>query len=90
VKILARILLWNALPNRRRAHFYNIWAGRKFSKNRFRGRLHTDLAEVFAAVGRGDITAHIAARLPLTEAAEALRLAESGTVTGKVVLTPDA
>ncbi|MFF9019324.1 zinc-binding dehydrogenase, partial [Streptomyces eurythermus] len=32
------------------------------------------------------ITARIAAELPLTQAAEAMRLAESGTVAGKVVL----
>lgn len=90
LKILARILLWNTLPNGRRAHFYNIWAGRKFGKNRFRGRLHTDLTEVFTALSRGDITAPIAAQLPLSKAGEALRLAESGTVTGKVVLTSES
>ncbi|MEU1624993.1 medium chain dehydrogenase/reductase family protein [Streptomyces sp. NPDC020096] len=88
LKILARTWLWNTLPNGRRAHFYNIWAGRALSKDRFRARLRADLTEVFAAVRRGDVTARIAAQLPLTRAAEALRLAESGTVTGKVVLTP--
>ncbi|MFJ5551859.1 medium chain dehydrogenase/reductase family protein [Streptomyces sp. NPDC093225] len=88
LKILARTWLWNALPNGRRAYFYNIWAGRAFNKDRFRARLRTDLAEVFAALQRGDITARIAAQLPLARAAEALNLAESGTVTGKVVLTP--
>ncbi|MEU3345338.1 medium chain dehydrogenase/reductase family protein [Streptomyces sp. NPDC006700] len=88
LKILARTWLWNILPNGRRAHFYNIWAGRTLNKNRFRARLHTDLTEVLTALRRGDITAPIAAQLPLARAAEALRLAESGTVTGKVVLTP--
>ncbi|MEV7419970.1 medium chain dehydrogenase/reductase family protein [Streptomyces sp. NPDC089919] len=88
LKILARTWLWNSLPNGRRAHFYNIWAGRALSKDRFRGRLRTDLTEVFAALQRGEITPRIAARLPLARAAEALSLAESGTVTGKVVLTP--
>ncbi|QHC23736.1 medium chain dehydrogenase/reductase family protein [Streptomyces sp. GS7] len=88
LKILARVSLWNTLPNGRRAYFYNIWAGRSLSKDRFRARLRADLTEVFAAVRRGDVTARIAAQLPLTRAAEALRLAESGTVTGKVVLTP--
>ncbi|MYW19122.1 zinc-binding dehydrogenase, partial [Streptomyces sp. SID2955] len=75
-------------PNGRRAHFYNIWAGRALAKDRFRARLRSDLTEVFTAVDRGDVTARIAAQLPLSQAAEALRLAESGTVTGKVVLTP--
>ncbi|MET9470273.1 medium chain dehydrogenase/reductase family protein [Streptomyces sp. NPDC006544] len=88
LKILARTWLWNTLPNGRRAHFYNIWAGRALNKDRFRARLRTDLTEVFSAVRRGDVTARIAAELPLARAAEALRLAESGTVTGKVVLTP--
>ncbi|WP_327063851.1 medium chain dehydrogenase/reductase family protein [Kitasatospora purpeofusca] len=88
LKILARTWLWNTLPNGRRAHFYNIWAGRGLGKDRFRARLRTDLGEVFGAVRRGEVTARVAAELPLTRAAEALRLAESGTVGGKIVLTP--
>ncbi|WP_371521619.1 medium chain dehydrogenase/reductase family protein [Kitasatospora sp. NBC_01300] len=88
LKILARTWLWNTLPNGRRAHFYNIWAGRALGRDRFRARLRSDLAQVFAAVARGDVTARIAARLPLAQAAEALRLAESGTVSGKIVLIP--
>jgi NADPH:quinone reductase-like Zn-dependent oxidoreductase len=88
LKILARTWLWNALPNGRRAHFYNIWAGKKLQENRFRAKLHADLSEVFAALHRGDISAPVAARLPLAKAGEALRLAESGTVTGKIILTP--
>ncbi|MEU0853505.1 medium chain dehydrogenase/reductase family protein [Streptomyces flaveolus] len=86
LKLLGRVWLWNTLPNRRRAYFFNVWAGRALSKNRFRARLHADLTEVFAALQRGEITASIAAELPLTRAAEAMRLAESGTVAGKVVL----
>jgi hypothetical protein len=39
-------------------------------------------------VRRGEVSAPIAARLPLTDAAGALRLAESGTVAGKVLLVP--
>ncbi|MDH6586082.1 NADPH:quinone reductase-like Zn-dependent oxidoreductase [Streptomyces sp. SAI-133] len=88
LKLLGRVWLWNALPNRRRAFFYNVWAGRALAKNRFRARLRADLTEVFAALQRGEVTAQIAARLPLARAAEALRLAESGTVAGKVVLNP--
>ncbi|GAA0594934.1 medium chain dehydrogenase/reductase family protein [Streptomyces crystallinus] len=88
LKILTRTWLWNTLPNGRRAYFYNIWAGRALGKDRFRARLRADLTEVFAAVARGDVNARIAARLPLARAAEALRLAESGTASGKVVLTP--
>ncbi|MCX4744798.1 medium chain dehydrogenase/reductase family protein [Kitasatospora sp. NBC_01287] len=88
LKLLGRVWWWNALPNGRHAYFYNVWAGRAFAKDRFRARLRADLGEVFAALDRGDITAQIAAELPLDRVAEALRLAESGTVAGKVVLTP--
>ncbi|GAB1333035.1 medium chain dehydrogenase/reductase family protein [Streptomyces sennicomposti] len=86
LKLLGRIWAWNALPNGRRAYFFNVWAGRALSPSRFRGRLHADLTEVFAALQRGEITAQIAAELPLARVAEAMRLAESGTVAGKVVL----
>ncbi|MFI6395862.1 medium chain dehydrogenase/reductase family protein [Nonomuraea sp. NPDC050547] len=88
LKLLGRVWLWNALPNRRRAYFYNAWAGHALAKDRFRARLRADLTQVFAAFQRGDITARIAAQLPLARVAEALRLAESGTVAGKIVLTP--
>jgi NADPH:quinone reductase-like Zn-dependent oxidoreductase len=86
LKLLARVWLWNTLPNRRHAYFYNVWAGRALNRDRFRARLRNDLTEVFEALRRGEITARIAAELPLTQVAEAMRLAESGTVAGKVVL----
>jgi NADPH:quinone reductase-like Zn-dependent oxidoreductase len=88
LKLLGRVWLWNALPNRRRAYFFNIWAGRSLASNRFRAQLRADLTQVFAALQRGDVTARIAAQLPLARVAEAVRLAESGTVAGKIVLTP--
>ncbi|RZU21646.1 medium chain dehydrogenase/reductase family protein [Streptomyces sp. BK239] len=88
LRLLGRVWLWNALPGRRRAYFFNVWAGRALSETRFRARLRADLTEVFAALQRGEITPRIAARLPLARVAEALRLAESGTVAGKVVITP--
>ncbi|AWS43338.1 medium chain dehydrogenase/reductase family protein [Streptosporangium sp. 'caverna'] len=88
LKLLGRVWLWNALPNRRRAYFFNVWSGRALNKSGFRARLHADLTQVFAALQRGDITAQIAAQLPLTRVADAVRLAESGTVAGKIVLTP--
>ncbi|MEU1318682.1 medium chain dehydrogenase/reductase family protein [Streptomyces tibetensis] len=88
LKLLLRVWMWNALPNRRRACFYNVWAGKALAGNRFRSRLRADLTEVFAALQRGEVSARIAARLPLARVAEALRLAESGTIAGKVVLVP--
>ena len=88
LKLLGRVTVWNALPNGRHAYFFNVWAGRALAKDRFRARLRADLTQVFAALRRGDVTAQIAAQLPLTRVADALRLAESGTVAGKIVLTP--
>ncbi|MFJ6389403.1 medium chain dehydrogenase/reductase family protein [Streptomyces sp. NPDC091972] len=88
LKLLGRVWLWNTLPNRRRALFFNVWAGKALSRNRFRARLRADLTHVFAAFQRGEVTAQIAARMPLARVADALRLAESGTVAGKVVLHP--
>ncbi|MFI6502370.1 medium chain dehydrogenase/reductase family protein [Nonomuraea typhae] len=88
LKLLGRVWLWNMLPNGRRAFFYNVWAGRALAKDRFRARLRADLAQVFAALKRGDVTAQIAAQLPLARVADALRLAESGTVAGKIILSP--
>ncbi|MET8765758.1 medium chain dehydrogenase/reductase family protein [Streptomyces sp. NPDC004658] len=88
LKLLGRVWLWNALPNGRHAYFFNVWAGRALSRSRFRARLRNDLTEVFTALHRGDITPAIAAQLRLDRVAEALRLAESGTVSGKVVLVP--
>jgi NADPH:quinone reductase-like Zn-dependent oxidoreductase len=88
LKILGRVWAWNALPNGRHAYFYNIWAGRGLAKQRFRTRLRHDLTQVLQAMAEGHITAQIAARFSLADAADALRLAESKTVTGKVILTP--
>ncbi|MER6779034.1 MULTISPECIES: medium chain dehydrogenase/reductase family protein [unclassified Streptomyces] len=88
LKLLGRVWLWNALPNGRRAYFFNVWAGRAYAKNRFRARLRSDLTQVFTALQRGEISAKVAAEIPLARAAEAMRLAESGTVAGKVVLVP--
>ena len=87
LKILARVWVWNLLPNGRRAYFYNLWAGHRLARRRFRARLQHDLTQVLQAVAEGRITPQIAARFPLTQAAEALRFAESGAATGKVVLT---
>ncbi|WP_411104754.1 medium chain dehydrogenase/reductase family protein [Streptomyces sp. cmx-4-9] len=88
LRLLGRVWWWNALPNGRRAYFFNVWAGRAYAKGRFRARLRTDLTQVLTALQRGEITARVAAELPLARAAEAMRLAESGTVAGKVVLVP--
>src|SRR4051812_12569958 len=79
LKLIARLWVWNVLPNGRSATFFNVWAGRALAKDRFRARLRADLTQVFDALLRGEVTAQVAAEFPLARVAEAMRLAESGT-----------
>ncbi|WP_456293618.1 medium chain dehydrogenase/reductase family protein [Streptomyces niveus] len=88
LKLFARLVLWNLLPNGRGAHFYNFWAGRR-RPAAWRRRLGDDLAQVLRLVADGSLTPRVAARIPLSDAASALALAESRTVAGKVVIVPD-
>ena len=88
LKLIAKLQVWNALPNGRSATFFNLWAGKRFRPARFRAQLREDLTKVFALLREGVIEPQIAARYPLTEAAEALRFAEAGGFTGKVLLVP--
>jgi NADPH:quinone reductase-like Zn-dependent oxidoreductase len=86
--VYARLGLWNLQPNRRRALFYNFWAGSRITPTRFRNRLASDLTKVLALLADGALTAYVAARIPLHQASRAMTLAESRTVLGKVILTP--
>lgn len=86
LKLLARLVAWNLLPNGRRARFFNLWAGKARNPDRYRAQLRTDLGEVLGLLAKGEISAQVARTYPLTQAADALRYAESGGVTGKVVL----
>ncbi|MEV6960691.1 medium chain dehydrogenase/reductase family protein [Streptomyces sp. NPDC051207] len=90
LRLVARLALWNALPNGRNAHFFNLWAGKARHRQKFRDELREDLTQVFGLLRDGTIQASIDRVFPLREAAAALRHAESGTVVGKVVITPDA
>ncbi|MBN6038282.1 medium chain dehydrogenase/reductase family protein [Amycolatopsis sp. 195334CR] len=90
LKLFGRLMLWNALPNGKGAHFYNFWAGKRFRPDAFRARVREDLTQVLRLVADGVLTPQIAARIPLADAAAALALAESRTVLGKVVLVPGA
>ena len=89
LKLFARLMAWNLLPNGRSATFYNFWAGRRRA-DAFRARLSEDLTTVLGLLADGVLTAQVAARFPLSEAGSALALAESRTVAGKVVIVPDA
>ena len=85
--LFGRLILWNLLPNGKRTHFYNLWAGRRRAE-RFRADKNKALSSVVKLLASGDLTPNIAARFPLTEASEAMSLAESGTLAGKVILLP--
>jgi NADPH:quinone reductase-like Zn-dependent oxidoreductase len=78
--IFARVLLWNALPNGRRATFYYVKRWPRFFRE--------DLATVLSLLAGGKIEACVDRRLPLERAAEALGLLASGKVSGKIVLVP--
>ena len=86
--LLGQVLCWNALPNSRWATFYNFWGGNSVNPVGFRKRFSEDLTRVLALVSSGAVVPQIAARFPLTEARAAMELAESHTVSGKVVLIP--
>lgn len=88
LKAIGQAVLWSALPNGRKATFYDLWAGHTSRPARFRRHLEEDLGRVFALLRDGVISANIAARFPLVEAAAALELAESRTLNGKVILLP--
>jgi NADPH:quinone reductase-like Zn-dependent oxidoreductase len=84
---MAKVLWWNAAPNGRSAHFYNLWSGRS-AREAFQRRLHHALTEVLSRLAEGQLRAQVGGIVPLERAAEAFRLAESGSVVGKVVLVP--
>jgi NADPH:quinone reductase-like Zn-dependent oxidoreductase len=88
LKLLAKLTVWNLLPNGRSASFFNLWAGKRFRPGRFRAQLREDLGQVLELLRDGAITPQIAARFGLEHAAEALRFAEAGGFTGKVLLLP--
>ena len=87
LKLIAKLQVWNLLPNGRSATFFNLWTGHR-RKDEFRAQLRADLARVFELVRDGLIEPQIAARFPLEDAADALRFAEAGGFNGKVVLIP--
>lgn len=86
--LLTRLAGWNALPNGRRARIYNVWAGHRRDRAAFRARTRDDLTAVLGLLASGVLTAQIAARLPLASAAQAMELAESRAVPGKIILLP--
>ena len=46
LKLLAKLTVWNVLPNGRSATFFNLWEGDRFRRDRFRAQLREDLGHV--------------------------------------------
>ncbi|MGY2894359.1 medium chain dehydrogenase/reductase family protein [Deinococcus sp. UYEF24] len=88
LRMVGQIIAWTVLPNGRRASFYDFWSGKTITPKTFRKRQHNDLGQVLDLLAQGKIIPHIAARFPLSEVQQAMELAESRTVMGKVVLIP--
>ena len=88
LKLLAKLTAWNLMPNGRRATFFNLWADRRLRPARYRAELRQDLTAVLRLLADGAIAAQVARTFALTDAAAALRFAEAGGITGKVVLVP--
>jgi NADPH2:quinone reductase len=85
--MFAKLALWS-LTTKRRALFYNFWAGKHTRPKGFRRDLSRDLGEVIALLSDGTITAQIAARFPLADVADAMEFVATQSVRGKVVLEP--
>jgi NADPH2:quinone reductase len=86
IRLLTQLTWWNLLPNGRKALFYNVMAGR--GSRAFQTRSQDDFAQVMNLLGSGVLTPRIAARFPLDHIQQAMELAESRTVFGKVILIP--
>ena len=87
IAMFGRLTLWSLTSNRR-ALFYNFWAGKHTRPKRSRQHRAADLTEVVALLADGTVTAQIAARFPLADAADAMRFAKTQSVRGKVILEP--
>jgi NADPH:quinone reductase-like Zn-dependent oxidoreductase len=86
--LLGQLAWLHLAPNGRRAGFFDVWGGHLVRPRRFRARLAQDLTAVLALLADGTLRPQVAARMPLTEIHAAVRLAESRTIVGKVVLVP--
>ncbi|MCD4657942.1 MAG: medium chain dehydrogenase/reductase family protein [Planctomycetes bacterium] len=82
--VLMHLLLMKLLPNGRKAMFYNIASLRNKRPDWF----EHDLNELFKLLADNKIKPVIEKRLPLSDAAYAHKLVESGLVKGKIILFP--
>jgi NADPH:quinone reductase-like Zn-dependent oxidoreductase len=85
LRYLAQVLIYHLLPNDRSARFYGTGLSR-FNRAPFL----EDWATLFSLLDDGKIKPIIAATYPLTEAAQANQLLESGKVIGNIVLVRES
>jgi NADPH:quinone reductase-like Zn-dependent oxidoreductase len=84
--------LWSFRPGGRKMTFFDVWgrgsfaADRTFRPKRFWREFHEDLAALIALLWAGKLKPHVAHRVPLLRAAEAVALHQAGGFTGKIVL----
>jgi NADPH:quinone reductase-like Zn-dependent oxidoreductase len=83
---LGGIVLPKLVPNGKRSLFYNAWSLEKTHPSAYR----EDLSKVLTLLAEGKIAPLVTKTMPLEEAADAQRLLERGSVTGKIVLTTGA
>ncbi len=76
-----KILLWNILPNRRKASFYSIGGLRKKHPEWFK----EDLQELFKLLEKGKIKPEISNHFTLDKAKEAHEKIEKAEIKGKIV-----
>jgi NADPH:quinone reductase-like Zn-dependent oxidoreductase len=85
--LVSKLMLWNILPNGKKATFYNVWSGK--GSNIFKNNMRQDFASLAKLLGDGSLKARIAKVFPLNEVAKAMAFAESRTAYGKVILVPE-
>lgn len=84
--------LWSFRAGGRRMTFFDIWgrgtfgADRMFRPARFWREFHEDLGHLLELLAAKKLHAHVARRVPLRRAAEAIAEHQAGGFTGKIVL----
>lgn len=84
--------LWSLRRGGRKMTFFDVWgrgtfgADRMFRPVRFWREFHEDLGRLLDLLSDGKLHAHVAHRVPLVRAAEALAEHKAGGFTGKIVL----
>jgi NADPH:quinone reductase-like Zn-dependent oxidoreductase len=88
LNLLVTVALWSALPNGKRAMFYDFWEGMLVGPAKAKQRRREDMAKVLARLASGSIKPVIAATYPLREAVAGMERSEARGLFGKVVIVP--